>query len=116
MRHLVFPNKKLDHDLTFISFYNRPFRRETEKVVSYMRIVNVYICKALNSSGGGGGLTCICRDTGMCHYVGYFFWAAPGFLGTFLGYSRIFGYHFLAISGFLGIILFWENLISSRII
>ena len=32
---------------------------------------------------------------GMCHYFGYFFWVAPGFLGTFLGYSRIFGYHFL---------------------
>ena len=24
-----------------------------------------------------------------------FFGVAPGFLGTFLGYSRIFGYHFL---------------------
>ena len=43
----------------------------------------------------GGGGTCICRDTGMCHYFGYFFGVAPGFLGTFLGYSRIFGYHFL---------------------
>ena len=31
---------------------------------------------------------------------------APGFLGTFLGYSQIFGYHFLAIPGFLGTI-FW---------
>ena len=43
----------------------------------------------------------------MCHYFGYFlFWFAPGFLGTFLGYSQIFGYHFLAISpGFLGIIV-----------
>ena len=55
--------------------------------------------------------------TGMCHYFGYFFGVAPGFLGTFFGlfpdfwvsffgYSRIFGYHFLAIPGFLGII-FW---------
>ena len=34
------------------------------------------------------------------------FGVAPGFLGTFWGYSRIFGYHFLAIPGFLGII-FW---------
>ena len=41
------------------------------------------------------GGTCICRDTGMCHYFGYFFGVASGFLGTFLGYSRIFGYHFL---------------------
>ena len=43
---------------------------------------------------GGGGGTCICRDTGMCHYFGYFFG----------GCSRIFGYHFLAIPGFLGVI------------
>ena len=43
----------------------------------------------------GGGVTCICRDTRMCHYFGYFFGVAPEFLGTFLGYSRIFGYHFL---------------------
>ena len=44
----------------------------------------------------GGGVTCICRDTGMCHYLGYFFG----------GCCRIFGHHFLAIPGFLGII-FW---------
>ena len=31
----------------------------------------------------------------MCHYFGYFFGVAPGFLGTFLGYSRTFGYHLL---------------------
>ena len=30
---------------------------------------------------GGGGVTCICRDTGMCHYFGYFLGVAPGFLG-----------------------------------
>ena len=35
---------------------------------------------------------------------GYFFWADPEFLGTFLGYSRIFGYHFLAIPGVLGVV------------
>ena len=52
------------------------------------------------------GLTCICRDTGMCHCFGYVFWVAPGFLGTFLGYSEIFRYHFLAIPGFSGIIFF----------
>ena len=43
---------------------------------------------------GGEGVTCICRNTGMCHYFGYFFG----------GCSRIIGYHFLAIPGFLGII------------
>ena len=36
--------------------------------------------------------------------LGTFLGVAPGFLGSFLGYSRIFGYHFLAIPGFLGII------------
>ena len=60
--------------------------------------------RRFHTRGGGGGLTCICRDTGMCHNFGYFFGVAPGFLGTFLGYSRIFGYHFLAIPGFLSII------------
>ena len=29
--------------------------------------------------GGGGGVTCICRDTGMCHYFGYFFGLLPDF-------------------------------------
>ena len=38
----------------------------------------------------------------MCHYFGYFFGVAPGFLGTFLGYSRIFGYHFFAYSQIFG--------------
>ena len=44
----------------------------------------------------------------MCHYFGYIFWVAPGFLGTFLGYfwifgnlyfcySRIFGYNFFGV-------------------
>ena len=52
------------------------------------------------------------------------FWIAPGFLGTFLGYSQISGYlsglfpdfwvPFRAIPGFLGVILwpfsdFWYN-------
>ena len=38
----------------------------------------------------------------MCHYIGYFFGVAPGFLGTFLGYSRIFGYHFFGYSQIFG--------------
>ena len=59
-----------------------------------------------NIPGRGGGVTCICRDMEMCHYFGYFYGVAPGFLGTFfrlfpdfwvsfLGYSRIFGNHVL---------------------
>ena len=51
----------------------------------------------------GGGLTCICHDTGMCHYFGYIFGLLLDFWAPFLGYSRIFGYHILAIPGFLGI-------------
>ena len=59
--------------------------------------------------GGGGVLTCICRDTRTCHYFGYFFggapgfwvsfWTVPGFLGIIflvklicLGITQIFGY------------------------
>ena len=54
---------------------------------------------------GRGGVTCICHDTGMCHYFGYFwglppdfwvpFWAIPGFSGSFFGYFRIFRHYFL---------------------
>ena len=32
----------------------------------------------INTRGEGGG-TCICRDTGMCHYVGYFLGLLPDF-------------------------------------
>ena len=70
------------------------FRRSVGKLVKY------------HLGGGGGGVTCICRDTGMCHYFGYFFggcsWIVgylfglfPDFWVSFFGYSRIFGYHFL---------------------
>ena len=61
--------------------------------------------------GGGGGS----RNTGMCHYFGYFFGVAPGFLGTFLGYSRIFGYNFFGYSQIFGyhflvkFDFFWNN-------
>ena len=37
---------------------------------------------------------------GMCHYFRHFFGVAPGLLGTFLGYSRIFRYHFWVFSDF----------------
>ena len=63
--------------------------------------------KSLSLPFGGtpGGLTSICRDTGMCHYFGYFFWVNPRFFGTFLGYSQILGIIFLAIpQGFVGVI------------
>ena len=32
-----------------------------------------------------GGLTCICRDMGMCRYFGYFFWVDPGCFGYLFG-------------------------------
>ena len=69
------------------------------------------------SGGGGGvgvGVTCMCHNTGMCHYFGDFCWGAPGFLGTLYGVLPDFGYSFwgasgfwvpsLGIPGFLGII------------
>ena len=46
------------------------------------------------SGGGGGGITCICRDKEMCHYFGYFLGVLQDFWVPFLGYSRIIGYHF----------------------
>ena len=60
---------------------------------------------------GGEGVTCICRDTGMCHYFGYFFFGgvAPGLLGTFLGYSRIFGYSWIFRCHFLVKLDFFQN-------
>ena len=80
----------------------------------YSAIVHVYQLRYLRSQDTqvvivffSVSVTCICRDTGMCHYFGYFFGVSPGSLGTFLGYFRIlgfFGYHLLAIPGFLGII------------
>ena len=47
-------------------------------------------------AGPGGGVTCICRDTGMCHYFGYF-----------LGLFPDFWVPFWAIPRFLGLIFFW---------
>ena len=38
----------------------------------------------------------------MCNYFGHCFGVAPGFLGTFLGYSRIFGYHIFGYSRIFG--------------
>ena len=43
--------------------------------------------------GGGGVVTCICLDMGMCHYFGYFFGVLPDF-----------GVSFWIVPGFLGII------------
>ena len=56
-----------------------------------------------SSGGGGGGVTCICRDTEMCHYFGYFFGGAPGFLGIYLDCSWIFECHFFVKFICLGI-------------
>ena len=45
---------------------------------NYVKI-NILVLPA--RSGGGGGLTCVCCDMGMCHYFVYFSGGAPGFLG-----------------------------------
>ena len=44
------------------------------------------------------------------------FGVAPGFLSTFLGYSKIFGYHFFGYSRIFGYHFFGKNLISFGII
>ena len=41
---------------------------------------------------------------GCAIILGTFSGVSPGFLGKFLGYSRIFGHHFLAIPGYLGVL------------
>ena len=59
-----------------------------------------------SGGGGGGRVTCIRHDTGMCDYFGYFFGGCswifgyllglfPDFWVSFFGYSWIFGDHFL---------------------
>ena len=58
----------------------------------------------MDSSGlGGGGVTSICSDTGVCHYFGYFFGGALGFLGIFLG-----------VIFFVKFDLFWNDPYSHR--
>ena len=42
-----------------------------------------------------GRVTSICRDKGMCHYFGYFFEDASGFLGIFFGLCPDFWVSFL---------------------
>ena len=70
-------------------------------------LYNFYIAASdMTNAARGGGVTCICHDTGMCHYFGYFiggcsrifgylFGLFPDIWVSFFGYSRIFGYHFL---------------------
>ena len=53
------------------------------------------------SRGGGGGVTCICCDTGMCHYFGYFFGGCSRIFGNLFGLFPDFWVSFLAIPGFL---------------
>ena len=77
------------------------FQIECSSGVFGFTILLSQVCLVLGG-GGGGGVTCICRDTGMSHYFGYFFGIAPGFLGTILGYSRIFGYYFFGYSRIFG--------------
>ena len=61
-----------------------------------LKLVCVCVC-------GGGGVTCICHDTRVCNYFGYFFGGASGYLVIFLDCSRIFGHHFLVKFICLGI-------------
>ena len=49
----------------------------------------IYLCMYIS----GGGVTCICRDTGMI--LGTFLGLLPDFWVSFFGYSWISGNHFL---------------------
>ena len=59
--------------------------RERKNSVEIYAPDNLYLVFKTVEYSGGGGVTCIRRDTGMCHYFGYFLGVAPGFLGTFFG-------------------------------
>ena len=83
-----------------VIFILQLWKLSLKNVYSSVTEITGYV--VISGGGGGGGeRTCICHDTGICHYFGYFlgvlpdFWVPPRFLGTFLGYSRILGYHFL---------------------
>ena len=54
----------------------------------------VHIQLILSPGGGGGGVTSICWWTGMCHFLGYLFWADFGFMGVIFSFLRIFWCHF----------------------
>ena len=64
----------------------------------------VYIRNRFIRNSRGGGVTCICRDMGMCHYFGYFFGGCSRIFGYLFELFRDFWVSFLAIPGFLGII------------
>ena len=85
------------HGLTITPFLT--YESVLECITRYFGRIKLREVKASWVYNQGRGVTCICRDMGKCHYFGYLFWVAPGFLGTFLGYSLIFGYYFLAIPG-----------------
>ena len=53
-----------------------------------------------------GGVTCICHDTGMCHYFGYFIGLLPDFWVPFWAIPVFFGIIFLVIPRFLGVVFF----------
>ena len=64
----------------FLGYIHTP---PNDKLVPYLRNLKSFMNTADEKLGGGGRVTCICRDSTMCHYFGYF-----------LGCSWIFGYLF----------------------
>ena len=58
----------------------------------YMLLIQVSLCYIL---GGGGGVTCICHDTVMCHYFGYFVGVLPDFWVPFRDIPGFLGINFL---------------------
>ena len=54
--------------------------------------------ESAGGGGGGGGVNLhMIVIRGCAIILGTFFWVDPGFLSTFLGYSRIFGSHFFLV-------------------
>ena len=104
---LLFNSNILHHTLKSVTMATR---NALFPIFEFQNFTNTYFRKVSKfqfncfSRLGLWGVTCICRDTGMCHYFGYFFLVAARFLGIFLailgfwvsclGYSRIFGYRF----------------------
>ena len=66
--------------------------REAPRILYFTPLKVVQKCNLVGL--GGGGLTSISRDMGICHYFGYIFWGAPVFWGKLFGLLSNFGYHF----------------------
>ena len=84
MRGIIYSFERKTKELLHLFQRNR---KQLEKQVFWCCFISICAKTVDVPLGGGGGVTCICRDTEMCHYFGYLFGLS----------SRIFGYHFLLV-------------------